>query len=74
MFHRRHSALPDIAQERLRRLGVDIRSGRNLTQGIEEVLAEFDLLSPALAVAADGFVARRRAARCPGRRLQVLDR
>jgi hypothetical protein len=54
---RKHPVLPDVVQGRLRRLGEDIRSGRNLTPGLEAVLAEFDALPPELAVAGDREVA-----------------
>ncbi len=57
MTTRRHPVLPDVVQGHLRRLGEDIRSGRNLTPGLEAVLAEFDVLPPELAIAGDREVA-----------------
>ena len=54
---RQRPVLPDLVQGRLRRLGEDIRSGRNLAPGLEAVFAEFDLLPPELAVPGDREVA-----------------
>jgi hypothetical protein len=52
-----HPVLPDIVQGRLRSLGEDIRSGRDLAPGLKAVFAEFDLLPPELAIAGDREVA-----------------
>ena len=57
MGSRRHLALPESLQGAVRRLGEDIRSGRNLAPGLAHLLEEYDTQQPPIAISADREIA-----------------